>query len=107
MLLIEGFVKVEFYLYIVDFWRVAPTLGRVTSSIVILINPHPFKASCLYCAYTNKKGYEMNLITLCILRSQRAELNRGPTDYESVALPLSYAGLYLLILDSALKLFSG
>ncbi len=30
--------------------------------------------------------------------SQRAELNRRPTDYESVALPLSYAGL---------KVFSG
>jgi hypothetical protein len=25
--------------------------------------------------------------------SQRAELNRRPTDYESVALPLSYAGI--------------
>jgi hypothetical protein len=27
--------------------------------------------------------------------SQRAELNRRPTDYESVALPLSYAGIFL------------
>jgi hypothetical protein len=28
----------------------------------------------------------------CLYWSQRAELNRRPTDYESVALPLSYAG---------------
>jgi len=29
-------------------------------------------------------GYENNLITHCIIWSQRAELNRRPTDYESV-----------------------
>ena len=35
------------------------------------------------------------LVTPYIYWSQRAELNRRPTDYESVALPLSYAGLGL------------
>ena len=34
-------------------------------------------------------------VTHYIIWSQRAELNRRPTDYESVALPLSYAGLSL------------
>ena len=29
--------------------------------------------------------------------SRRSELNRRPTDYESVALPLSYAGLTSII----------
>lgn len=29
------------------------------------------------------------------LWSQRSDLNRRPTDYESVALPLSYAGVLL------------
>jgi len=33
-------------------------------------------------------GYENNLITHCIIWSQRAELNRRPTDYESVALSI-------------------
>jgi hypothetical protein len=40
-------------------------------------------------------GYENNLITHCFLWSQRTELNRRPTDYESVALPLSYAGIII------------
>ena len=39
-------------------------------------------------------GYKNILITHCFIWSQRAELNRRPTDYESVALPLSYAGLW-------------
>ena len=30
-------------------------------------------------------GYENNLITRCIIWSQRAELNRRPTDYETVS----------------------
>ena len=28
--------------------------------------------------------------------SRRSDLNRGPADYESAALPLSYAGIFLL-----------
>ena len=39
-----------------------------------------------------ERGYENNLITHRITWSQRTELNCRPTDYESVALPLSYAG---------------
>src|SRR5512135_2137513 len=31
--------------------------------------------------------------------SRRSDLNRGPTDYESVALPLSYAGLSYYLHD--------
>ena len=48
-------------------------------------------------------GYENNLITHCKIWSQRTELNCRPTDYESVALPLSYAGFsirFLLIANS-------
>jgi len=34
-------------------------------------------------AYISKMGYETNLITHYIIWSQRAELNRRPTDYKS------------------------
>jgi hypothetical protein len=40
-------------------------------------------------------GYRDDSVTHCIIWSQRTELNRRPTDYESVALPLSYAGIII------------
>ena len=43
-------------------------------------NPHLFDLSCLYSAYITKMGYETILTTNCIIWSQRAELNRRPTD---------------------------
>ena len=36
----------------------------------------------------------MDLLIFTFLWSRRGDLNPGPTDYESVALPLSYAGIY-------------
>ena len=45
-----------------------------------------FYRSWVHGEYINKMGYENNLITHCIVWSQRAELNRRPTDYESVAI---------------------
>ena len=47
--------------------------------------PHKFDLSCLHSAYITKIGYETNLITYCIILSQRTELNCRPTDYESLA----------------------
>ena len=44
-------------------------------------------------------AYEYKPINPCFIWSQRAELNRRPTDYESVALPLSYAGLDLFRIE--------
>ena len=35
----------------------------------------------------------MDLLIFTFLWSRRGDLNPGPTDYESVALPLSYAGI--------------
>ena len=39
-----------------------------------------------------KIGIKIFIITLCIYWSRRGELNSRPADYESAALPLSYAG---------------
>ena len=58
------------------------------------------RQSCLYnCLYKYKNGLQRKTITHCIIWSQRTELNRRPTDYESVALPLSYAGLTYFLID--------
>src|SRR5580658_3561138 len=35
---------------------------------------------------------KIRLIHRCLRWCRRSDLNRGPTDYESVALPLSYVG---------------
>ena len=43
-------------------------------------------------------GYERKLITHCIYWSRRADLNRRPTDYESVALPTE---LRRLLIDNS------
>jgi hypothetical protein len=75
-------VKLRSYLHLIP----VPILPRK--------NPHLFEVSCLHSAYTSKMGCRDDSETHCIIWSQRAELNRRPTDYESVALPLSYAGLW-------------
>ena len=48
------------------------------------IRQHLFEVSRLHSAYTSKMGYRGNSVTQCFIWSQRAELNRRPTDYESL-----------------------
>ncbi len=52
-----------------------------------------FSSCCLPHAYPTKTGYRVNLCNPLIPWSRRWDSNPRPADYESAALPLSYAGL--------------
>jgi hypothetical protein len=43
---------------------------------------------------------------MCNIWSRRSDLNRGPADYESAALPLSYAGFSLIAPEQERTIFT-
>jgi hypothetical protein len=64
--------------------------SQAFAAIHVLQVPHwcPTLARSLYAVAISLVTYAISVIYWC----RRSDLNRGPTDYESVALPLSYVG---------------
>ena len=73
-------------------WRLEPLLASQASLSGCLKRPNDFlrtgsprvPSSALP---QRKKPFQLFTVRACFLWSQHADLNRGPTDYESVALP--------------------
>ena len=49
-----------------------------------------------------KSGVSSYQLTTCFIWSRHGDSNPGPADYESAALPLSYAGLAFILAASGL-----